>query len=152
MSSTSSTPLARFLRLVRLSITAELRNPALFVAGLVTALGVGVFAWNAGTIAPSTSLLLAGVLGRAFGVAACLWFAYNSVRDQNDKAGAMLRSKPVDGAYWVLLNWVSGIALWLLLTNPVLANEVADSNSLMPLMRTLVVSVGRAIAAVLAYL
>jgi hypothetical protein len=47
---------------------------------------------------------------------------------------------------------VAAVALWLLLTNPVLANEVADSNSLMPLMRTLVVSVGKAIAAVLAYL
>jgi hypothetical protein len=47
---------------------------------------------------------------------------------------------------------VAAVALWLLLTNPVLANEVADSNSLMPLMRTLVVSVGKALAAVLAYL
>jgi hypothetical protein len=47
---------------------------------------------------------------------------------------------------------VAAVALWLLLTNPVLANEVAESNSLMPLMRTLVVSVGKAIAAALAWL
>ena len=47
---------------------------------------------------------------------------------------------------------VAAVALWLLLTNPVVANEVADSNSLMPLVRTLVVSIGKAIAAVLAYL
>jgi len=47
---------------------------------------------------------------------------------------------------------VAAVALWLLLTDPVLANEVADSNSIVPLVRTLVVSVGKAIAAVLAYL
>jgi hypothetical protein len=47
---------------------------------------------------------------------------------------------------------VAAVALWLLLTDPVLANEVADSNSLMPLMRTLVISVGKAIAAALAWL
>jgi ABC-type enterochelin transport system ATPase subunit len=47
---------------------------------------------------------------------------------------------------------VAAVALWLLLTDPVLANELADSNSIMPLVRTLVVSVGKAIAAVLAYL
>jgi hypothetical protein len=47
---------------------------------------------------------------------------------------------------------VAAVALWLLLTDPVLAGEVTDRNSLLPVVRTLVVAVGRAIAAVLAYM
>ena len=47
---------------------------------------------------------------------------------------------------------VAAVSLWLLLTDPVLAGEVTDSNSLWPVVRTLVVTVGKAIAAVLAYL
>jgi hypothetical protein len=46
---------------------------------------------------------------------------------------------------------VAAVALWLLLTDPVLAGEVTDRNSLLPVVRTLVVAVGKAIAAVLAY-
>ncbi len=47
---------------------------------------------------------------------------------------------------------VAAVALWLLLTDPVIAGEVADRNSLLPVVRTLVFAVGRAIAAVLAFL
>jgi hypothetical protein len=47
---------------------------------------------------------------------------------------------------------VAAVSLWLLLTDPVLAGEVADRNSLVPVVRTLVVALGKAIAAVLAYL
>ena len=47
---------------------------------------------------------------------------------------------------------VAAISLWLLLTDPVVAGDVADSGSIMPLARTLLVAVGRAIAAVLAFL
>ncbi len=47
---------------------------------------------------------------------------------------------------------IAAVALWLLLTDPVLAGEVTDRNSLWPVIRTLAVAVGNAIAAVLAYL
>ncbi|MCI0433278.1 MAG: hypothetical protein L0271_06485 [Gemmatimonadetes bacterium] len=47
---------------------------------------------------------------------------------------------------------IAAVALWLLLTDPVVAVEVADRNSLLPVVRTLVVTVGKAIAAVLAFL
>ena len=47
---------------------------------------------------------------------------------------------------------VAAVSLWLLLTDAVLAGEVAERGSLLPVMKTLVFAVGRAIAAVLAYL
>ena len=47
---------------------------------------------------------------------------------------------------------VAAVSLWLLLTDPVLAGEVADSGSVQPIARTLFFAVGRAIAAVLAFL
>ena len=47
---------------------------------------------------------------------------------------------------------VAAVALWLLLTDPLLANEVTENGSLFPVVRELVVSIGRAIAAVLVYL
>ena len=46
----------------------------------------------------------------------------------------------------------AAVSLWLLLTDPVLAGEVADRNSLLPVVRTLVVGMVKAIAAVLEYL
>ena len=46
----------------------------------------------------------------------------------------------------------AAVSLWLLLTDPVLAGEVADRNSLLPVVRTLVFGVVKAIAAVLEYL
>ena len=47
---------------------------------------------------------------------------------------------------------VAAVSLWLLLTDPLLAGEVADSGSVLPIARTLFFAVGRAIAAVLAFL
>jgi hypothetical protein len=47
---------------------------------------------------------------------------------------------------------VATVSLWLLLTNPVLASEVADTGSVLPVARALLITVGKAIAAVLALL
>ena len=47
---------------------------------------------------------------------------------------------------------VATVSLWLLLTNPALAGEVADSGSVLPLARVLLCTIGRAIATVLAFL
>jgi hypothetical protein len=47
---------------------------------------------------------------------------------------------------------IAAVALWLLLTDPVLASEVAERESFLPLVGGLVVAVGKALAAVLAFL
>jgi hypothetical protein len=47
---------------------------------------------------------------------------------------------------------VATVSLWLLLTNPTLASEVADTGSVFPLARVLLLSIGKAIAAMLAFL
>ena len=47
---------------------------------------------------------------------------------------------------------VATVSLWLLLTDPVLAAEVADTGSAFPVVRALFFSLGKAVAAVLAYL
>jgi hypothetical protein len=47
---------------------------------------------------------------------------------------------------------VAAVSLWLLLTDAVLAGEVAEHGSVFPVIKTLVYAVGHAIAAVLAYL
>lgn len=47
---------------------------------------------------------------------------------------------------------VATVSLWLLLTDPALAGEVAESGSALPVARALFVTLGRALAAVLAYL
>ncbi|MGH9203677.1 MAG: hypothetical protein ACRD2A_20820 [Vicinamibacterales bacterium] len=47
---------------------------------------------------------------------------------------------------------VAAVALWLLLTDPVLAGEVTEGGSLFPVVRSLIVTIGKAIAAVLAFL
>jgi hypothetical protein len=47
---------------------------------------------------------------------------------------------------------VATVSLWLLLTDPALATEVADSGSAFPVARALFFTLGKAIAAVLAYL
>lgn len=47
---------------------------------------------------------------------------------------------------------VAAVSLWLLLTDPVLAGEVADTGSMLPIARTILFAVGKAIAAVLAFL
>jgi hypothetical protein len=47
---------------------------------------------------------------------------------------------------------VATVSLWLLLTDPAIAGEVAETGSAFPIARALLVTVGRAIAAVLAFL
>jgi hypothetical protein len=47
---------------------------------------------------------------------------------------------------------VATVSLWLLLTDPIVAGEVAETGSALPVARALLLSVGKAIAAVLAYL
>lgn len=105
----------RNLRLLGLGIQAELRNPGFRLLGVVTALMAGLYAWNQGDLAASTAVTLSSWLSRGFGLAAALWFAYAAVRDQNARLGAVIRAKPIDGAYWVALTWASGLLVWLLL-------------------------------------
>lgn len=47
---------------------------------------------------------------------------------------------------------IAAVSLWLLLTDPTAAGSVAERGDLLPLARALVAAVGRALAAVLAYL
>lgn len=47
---------------------------------------------------------------------------------------------------------VAAVALWLLLTDPVLAADVAEQASVLPVVKTLLITVGKAVAALLAYL
>lgn len=47
---------------------------------------------------------------------------------------------------------VGTASLWLLLTDPVLAGEVAGTGSVFPVARTLLLTLGKAIAAVLAFM
>jgi hypothetical protein len=47
---------------------------------------------------------------------------------------------------------VATVSLWLLLTNPLLAGEVADTGSVFALARVLLFTIGQAIAALLALL
>lgn len=58
----------------------------------------------------------------------------------------------VVGASAVVAAPVAAVSLWLLLTNPVIAGEVVENESLYPLVKTMVFTVGKAIATVLAYL
>jgi hypothetical protein len=58
----------------------------------------------------------------------------------------------VVGLSAILAAPIAAVALWLLLTDPVLAREVTDRDSLIPLVRGLVVTFGEAIAALLAFL
>jgi hypothetical protein len=47
---------------------------------------------------------------------------------------------------------IAAVALWLLLTDPLLAREVTEGGAVLPIVRSLVVTLGKALAAVLAYL
>lgn len=109
-----SSALGRDLRLIRLGITGEMRNPAFRLLALVLAAGAAAFAWRQGPMAASTALYLAVWGGRVIALACCLWFATGALRDQNAQLGAVLRSKPIDGARWVWINWATGVGLWLL--------------------------------------
>jgi hypothetical protein len=103
------------LRRLRLGFTAELRNPGLRLLGLAGFLAAAAYAWGQGDLAGPTAIVLTSWGGKLFGWAACLWFAYAAVRDQNEKLGAALRSKPMDGAWWVLMLWATGLCTWLAL-------------------------------------
>jgi hypothetical protein len=105
----------RDLRIIRLAILAELRNPALRLLGVLAAIGAAAYAWQQGPAAASTAVVLTGIAGRGFALACCLWFATGALRDQDSQLGAVLRSKPVDGGRWVLINWATGIGVWLAL-------------------------------------
>lgn len=105
----------RNFRLLRLGVTAELRNPGLRLMAFAGVVGAAAFAWSQGPLAGSAALVLSAWLGRVFGVAACLWFAYVAIRDQNEKLGAVVRSKPIDGGGWVSLLLFQGLAIWLVL-------------------------------------
>jgi hypothetical protein len=107
--------LRRELRLVWLGLLSSLRNPGLRLMAGVGFVGMVVMGWNLGAIAGSTAVLLTTWLAKFYGTAACLWFAYAALRDQDERAGAVIRSKPVDGARWVMLNWVTGMGVWLVL-------------------------------------
>jgi hypothetical protein len=73
--------------------------------------------------------------------------------DRRPRRGRVLRTTVnVVGFGAVLAAPVAAVALWLLLTDPALAGEVAETGSLLPVIKTLVFAVGKAIAAVLAYL
>lgn len=119
-----------FGRLLRLGITAELRNPAIRLLGLAGLLGAAVFGWQQEGAAAVTALNLAAWLSRAYGVGACLWLGYAAIRDQNEQLGGVLRSKPVDGAHWIVLNWAIGLGLWLvLLAGPFLGAALGQLRS-----------------------
>jgi len=104
-----------FGRLLRLGIVAELRNPAVRLLAVAGFLAAAVFGWQQEGTAAMTALSLAVWLSRAYGVGACLWLGYAAIRDQNEQLGGVLRSKPVDGAYWIALNWATSLGLWLVL-------------------------------------
>ncbi len=120
-------PLRRNLRLLRLAVVSELRGPGLRLLGLFGAAGAAAYAWSQGSSPAGAALVLGAWLGTVYGMGACLWFAYAALRDQNEKQGAVIRSKPVDGAYWVILLWGSGLTTWgLLLLAAFLAAAVAQ--------------------------
>jgi hypothetical protein len=69
------------------------------------------------------------------------------------RRGSVVRTTfNVVGLSAVVAAGVAAVSLWLLLTDPVLAGEVAEQESFLPVVKTLVFAVGKALAAVLAYL
>lgn len=108
-------PLRRNLRLLRLAVVSELRGPGLRLLGGFAAAAAAAFGWSQGPNPAGGALVLGAWLGTFYGMGACLWFAYAALRDQNEKQGAVIRSKPVDGAYWVTLLWAGGLSTWFLL-------------------------------------
>jgi peroxiredoxin len=103
------------LRLIGLGLRAELRNPGIWVPAVLAGLLTAALGWNARDVAPTQSVVLALRLGQAYGLAATLWFAYRAIRDQDQQLGAVLRSKPVESARWVVINWLTGAVLWVAL-------------------------------------
>ncbi len=73
--------------------------------------------------------------------------------DRRPRRGRVIRTTfNVVGASAFLAAPVAAVSLWLLLTDPVLAGEVAERGSFFPIVKTLVFAMGKALAAVLAYL
>lgn len=107
--------IGRDLRLIRIGVAGEVRNPAYRVLAVLLAAGAAVYAWSHPTLAGSTALFLSTWSGRIFALACCLWFATGALRDQDARLGAVLRSKPIDGNRWVWVIWGTGVGLWLLL-------------------------------------
>lgn len=69
------------------------------------------------------------------------------------RSGRVVRTTfNVVGVSAVVAAPVAAVSLWLLLTNPVLAGEVVERESFYPIVKTMVVAVGKAIATVLAYI
>src|SRR5207302_9114367 len=89
--------------------------PGIRAIGVLGAVVAAAYAFSLREIPGTAGVVLAVWLGRTYGVAAGLWFSYQAVRDQAGRSGAILRSKPVDGAAWVFVTWLTGISLWLLL-------------------------------------
>jgi hypothetical protein len=107
--------LGRGGKLIRLGIVAAARNPAMRLLAAVGAVSAGVVAWNTGGIPGSAAVAFASWFTRVYGICAVLWCGYAAVRDYSETTGAALRSKPVDGAQWVLVNWATAMAVWLIL-------------------------------------
>lgn len=103
------------LRLIGIGLRAELRNPGIWVPAVLAGLLFVALGWNARDVAPVQSVTLSLRLGQAYGLAGVLWFAYRAIRDQDHQLGAVLRSKPVESARWVVLNWLTGAVLWIAL-------------------------------------
>lgn len=73
--------------------------------------------------------------------------------DRHPRRGRVLRTTfSVVGISAFVAAPVASVALWLLLTDPLLAGEVAERGTFLPVTQTLLVAFGKAIAAVLAYL
>src|SRR5438874_9577885 len=102
-------------RLVSLGVAAGLRNSGLRAFALLGLIAAAAYAHSLAAIPGTAGIVLATWLGRAYGIAAGLWFAYHAVRDQGGRSGAIFRVKPVDGAAWIVLTWLTGVCLWLLL-------------------------------------
>ena len=135
------------LRLVRLGLAAELRNHALRLLAGVAIFGIAALAWTHSAMAGPTSVVLSTWLARGYGIAGCLWCSYAAIRDQDERTGGAIRSKPVDGAFWVLVSWLTQTLLWLLLAAATFLvaglAQAWGTRSLMPL-AGMVIGFGRA--------
>ncbi len=115
----------RSLRLVLLGYRGGLRNAGLRLLAITAAVSAAVIAWNQPEAAASTSLMLASLYARIFGIAACLNASAIAIRDLDPKTGGIFRSKPVDGAHWVLLNWATTLLVWVTLLGVALGGGMA---------------------------
>lgn len=101
------------LRLLQLGILAEMRNPAIRTIMLIAAVFGAAMGWVAGPGAGPAAVALTALLARAVGLAATLHLAYGANRDLSETGGAAYRSKPMNGAYWVLHRCLAGVCTWL---------------------------------------